>query len=94
MLELLYGDAHSSWNLAGIQNTQDDLIMQFVMGTMFIVLPAFWMGALGWAGISLGGIIENATRAGTRDASQTGGAAGGQFKQAIDGAINSKGKSH
>lgn len=77
MLSLLYdGDTHSSWNLAGLQNTQDDLIMQFVMGAMFIVLPAFWMGALGWAGIHLGGVIESATHSGTKDASNAGRKAG------------------
>lgn len=73
LLSLLYdSDTHSSWNLAGLQNTQDDLIMQFIMGTMFIVLPAFWMGALGWAGIHLGGVIENATHSGTKDAGNAG----------------------
>ncbi|MBW5995210.1 conjugal transfer protein TraG [Klebsiella michiganensis] len=77
MLTLLYdGDAHSSWNLAGIQNTQDDLIMQFVMGTMFIVLPAFWMGALGWAGVQLGGVIERAAVTGSADANKSGGSMG------------------
>lgn len=77
MLSLLYdSDTHSSWNLAGLQNTQDDLIMQFVMGTMFIALPAFWMGALGWVGIRLGGAIESATQNGTSSARTSGGMAG------------------
>ncbi|ELO6972446.1 conjugal transfer protein TraG N-terminal domain-containing protein [Salmonella enterica] len=85
MLSLLYdGDTHSSWNLAGLQNTQDDLIMQFVMGTMFIVLPAFWMGALGWAGIHLGGVIEGATRTGTRHTEQAGGKAGDIARQSLN----------
>lgn len=96
MLELLYSsDTHSSWNLAGIQNTQDDLIMQFVMGTMFIVLPAFWMGALGWAGVQLGGAIENTTRSGTRHTEQAGGKAGDALNKslgAISKIINSSGK--
>ncbi|MBW9353880.1 hypothetical protein FHD02_20100 [Citrobacter sp. EC_71] len=84
MLALLYdGDTHSSWNLAGIQNTQDDLIMQFVMGTMFIVLPAFWMGALGWAGIQLGGVIERAAVTGTNDAKTSGGKLGESLSQKI-----------
>lgn len=89
MLELLYSsDTHSSWNLAGIQNTQDDLIMQFVMGTMFIVLPAFWMGALGWAGIRIGGVIDGATRTGAQKAEQTGGSAGNKISGAVTGAID------
>ncbi|EEJ8591582.1 conjugal transfer protein TraG, partial [Salmonella enterica subsp. enterica] len=49
LLTMLYdSDTHSSWNLVGLQNTEDDLVMQFVMGAMFLVLPAFWMGALSW----------------------------------------------
>ncbi|EDT2963638.1 conjugal transfer protein TraG [Salmonella enterica subsp. enterica] len=79
MLDILYSsDTHSSWNMVGLQNTQDDIIMMFVMGTMFLVLPAFWMGALSWAGIRLGGAIESATRTGTRDIQQAG-AKGGEI---------------
>lgn len=44
--------------MAGFQNISDDLIMNFVMGTMFIVLPALWMAAFGWAGIRVGGMAE------------------------------------
>jgi hypothetical protein len=48
LIQMLYNsDTHDSWNLLGLQNTQDDLIIQFVLGAMFIVLPAFWVGALG-----------------------------------------------
>ncbi|WP_240656158.1 hypothetical protein [Pantoea dispersa] len=32
--------------------------MNFVMGAMFIVLPAMWMAAFGWAGIRVGGMAE------------------------------------
>ncbi|KLU15227.1 MULTISPECIES: hypothetical protein [Xenorhabdus] len=42
------------FNLAGIQNTSDDLIMGLVMGTLFIVLPMVWLGALAWAGVRMG----------------------------------------
>lgn len=84
MLELIYSsDTHSSWNLAGLQNTQDDLIMQFVMGSMFIVLPAFWMGTLGWAGIQLGGVIERATVNGAADANKSGGRMGDAIAKKI-----------
>lgn len=83
-LDLLYnGNTHSSWNLAGLQNTQDDLIMEFVMGAMFIALPMFWIGAIGWAGIRLGGAIEGATRTGIGRAEQAGGKAGDLIKNVI-----------
>lgn len=47
LLTALYSlDTHSNFNMAGFQNSSDDLIMNFVMASMFLVLPAFWMGAL------------------------------------------------
>lgn len=77
MLTLLYNsDTHSAWNLAGLQNTQDDLIMQFVTGSMFLVLPAFWMGSLTWAGIQLGGFIERAALTGTSTVKKSAGVLG------------------
>ncbi|MGL4724667.1 MAG: conjugal transfer protein TraG N-terminal domain-containing protein [Scandinavium sp.] len=76
MLTLLYeSDTHSAWNLAGLQNVQDNMIMQFVLATMFIVLPAFWMGTMAWAGIQLGGAISGSMRVGTEPAQQAGGEA-------------------
>ncbi|MCV4640163.1 conjugal transfer protein TraG N-terminal domain-containing protein, partial [Escherichia coli] len=47
LLDVLYNsDTHSSRNLAGIQNTQDDVIINLVMRFMFLVLPTFWLGAM------------------------------------------------
>ncbi|MDN8600321.1 conjugal transfer protein TraG N-terminal domain-containing protein [Citrobacter sp. S2-9] len=89
LIDMLYSsDTHSAWNLVGLQNTQDDIVLSFVTGSMFLVLPAFWMGALSWAGIRLGGVIENATRAGTRNVEQAGSKAG-DIAQKILGAISS-----
>lgn len=45
---LYSSDTHSSWNLAVIQNTQDDVIINLVMGSMFLVLPTFWLDAMAW----------------------------------------------
>nr|WP_255296157.1 conjugal transfer protein TraG N-terminal domain-containing protein [Xenorhabdus cabanillasii] len=57
LLDALYGsDTHSLFNLAGMQNTSDDLIMGLVMGTLFIVLPMVWLGALAWAGVRMGDV--------------------------------------
>ncbi|HDJ2774826.1 TPA: conjugal transfer protein TraG N-terminal domain-containing protein, partial [Serratia rubidaea] len=75
-LEALYGsDTHSRWNVAGFQNSSDDLIMNLVMGAMFIVLPTVWMAALSWAGISVGQALGNAVNAGSKKAQDTGGQA-------------------
>lgn len=85
MMDALYSsDTHSYWNMAGIQNSQDDIIMMFVTGTMFIVLPAFWMGALSWAGIQLGGVIANSLQTGTSDVNKAGGKAGESVIQVLD----------
>ncbi|MHN97840.1 conjugal transfer protein TraG, partial [Escherichia coli] len=77
MLTALYSsDTHSRVNMMGLQNTSDDIIMNFVMGTMFIILPAVWLGALSWAGISAGVAIANAARDGTSAAHQAASKAG------------------
>ncbi|CDM91170.1 conjugal transfer protein TraG N-terminal domain-containing protein [Xenorhabdus bovienii] len=77
MLTALYdSDTHSHWNMMGIQNVSDDFIIGFVMGTMFLVLPAVWMGALSWAGIKIGGTLENGMQKGTTESKQAGGNAG------------------
>lgn len=56
LLELMYGN--NTPNLIGMQNSGDGLLMQFVLGTMFIVLPVFWTGAVSWAGIQTGNLLD------------------------------------
>ncbi|WYJ50639.1 hypothetical protein SEEC0818_020570 [Salmonella enterica subsp. enterica serovar Cerro str. 818] len=56
LLELMYGN--DTQNLIGMQNSGDGLLMQFVLGTMFIVLPVFWIGAVSWAGIQTGNSLD------------------------------------
>lgn len=54
MFTALYSSGtHSRFNMAGFQNTSDDLIMNLVMGSMFLILPAVWMGALSGPGCRL-----------------------------------------
>ncbi|HGB3473273.1 TPA: conjugal transfer protein TraG N-terminal domain-containing protein [Salmonella enterica subsp. diarizonae serovar 61:l,v:z35] len=93
LIDMLYSsDTHSAWNLVGLQNTQDDILLSFVTGGMFLVLPAFWMGALGWAGIRLGGVIEHATLGGTQKVEQAGGSAGNKLIQMLETTIKGGGK--
>ncbi|HHC4587782.1 TPA: conjugal transfer protein TraG N-terminal domain-containing protein [Klebsiella pneumoniae] len=55
LMQMMYdSDTHSYFNLRGLQNTSDDLIVNIIMGVMFLVLPAFWLGALTWAGVRIG----------------------------------------
>ncbi|HDJ1449737.1 TPA: conjugal transfer protein TraG N-terminal domain-containing protein [Serratia rubidaea] len=87
LLEALYGsDTHSRWNVAGFQNSSDDLIMNIVMGGMFLVLPAVWLGALSWAGVSVGQSVGAAISTGTQDSK----AAGSQLGSAASSAITHK----
>ncbi|HBC0040237.1 TPA: conjugal transfer protein TraG N-terminal domain-containing protein, partial [Salmonella enterica] len=77
MLTALYSsDTHTSFNMMGFQNTSDDLIMNLVMGTMFMVLPAVWLGALSWAGVSIGDGISKGLMRGGAEPQQTASQAG------------------
>ena len=70
LLDALYGTGspHSSLNLSGLSNATGDLFISFVTGTMFLLIPALWIGALGWAGVKMGGVAE--TVAGVSTASK------------------------
>lgn len=58
LMQMMYdSDTHSYFNLWGLQNTSDDLIVNIIMGVMFPVLPAFWLGALTWAGVRVGAAV-------------------------------------
>ena len=78
ILDALYGPGfgigrpHSNFDpFIGLNNTFDDMLLNFVMGAMFIVLPGFWVTALGWAGARAGNILAGLT-AGTADAQSAG----------------------
>lgn len=81
ILDALYGwgwgwnRPHSNFDpVMGLNNAFGDLLLNFVMGTMFIVLPTFWVAALGWAGIHAGGSLQGLIN-GTGDAKAAGGKA-------------------
>jgi hypothetical protein len=76
LLTALYSsDTHSHFNLAGFQNSSDDLIMNLVMGTMFLILPTMWVSALSWAGISMGNTLSQMLSGGIKQAQNSGGKA-------------------
>lgn len=88
MLEALYSsDTHSRFNTAGFQNTSDDLIMNLVMGTMFVVLPMVWIGALSWAGANVGAVLTSAIQSGSAKAQDS----GGKLGDAVASGVASKG---
>ena len=79
ILDALYGwgfganRPHSNFDpLIGLNNAFGDMLLNFVMATMFIVLPGFWVAALGWVGVRAGNVM-NALTVATGDAKAAGG---------------------
>jgi hypothetical protein len=63
---------HSNFNpLIGLNNAFGDMLLNFVMGAMFIVLPGFWITALAWAGFRVGNVLQGFTGS-TSDARSAG----------------------
>jgi hypothetical protein len=82
ILDALYGWGFG-WNrphtnfdpLVGLNNAFGDMLLMFVTGTMFIVLPTFWIMALAWAGVRAGNVLQGLAGA-TGDAKAAGGRGG------------------
>ena len=74
ILDALYGSGwgwnrpHSNFDpIMGLNNAFGDMLLNFVMATMFLVLPTFWVAALGWAGVKAGVVAQNLAT-GSKDA--------------------------
>lgn len=83
ILDALYGwgwgwnRPHSNFDpLIGLNNTFGDMLLNFVMGAMFLVLPGFWIASLGWVGIRAGQAIQGMAE-GTKGGAQAGGKGAG-----------------
>ena len=70
ILDALYGwgwgwnRPHSNFDpIMGLNNAIGDMLLNFVMATTFLVLPAFWVAALAWAGIRAGNVVQMMTMA-------------------------------
>jgi hypothetical protein len=82
LVDLLYNsDAAKLGWLSAANNLYDRMVLQFVEGTMFLVLPTLWVGVLSWAGMRVGSAVGNGLRQGSGDA-QSAGKSGGQKAQA------------
>ena len=87
ILDALYGWGFG-WNrphtnfdpLVGLNNAFGDMLLMFVAGTMFLVLPGFWLASLTWVGIRAGHAIQ-----GLSDGSKSAGQAGGKGPGALTG---------
>ncbi|WP_066267399.1 conjugal transfer protein TraG N-terminal domain-containing protein [Hydrogenophaga palleronii] len=83
ILDALYGwgwgwnRPHSNFDpVMGLNNAFGDMLLNFVMGAMFIVLPTFWIMSLAWAGIRAGNVLQGLAGA-TGDAKAAGGKGSG-----------------
>lgn len=56
----------------GLNNAFGDLLLNFVMATVFLVLPGFWLTALTWVGVRAVGVISAFSNS-TKDAASAGG---------------------
>ncbi|WJV24428.1 MULTISPECIES: conjugal transfer protein TraG N-terminal domain-containing protein [Pseudomonas] len=87
ILDALYGSGspHLSFDpVMGLNTATQDAILNFVMGAMFVILPLFWVGALGWAGIKTGDVLGGLSR-GSQPVQQAGGSAAGVATGALKG---------
>lgn len=98
ILDALYGwgfgvdRPHTNFNLfLGLDNAFGDMLVNFVAATMFLVLPAFWVMALGWAGLRAGNIVGGLMAA-TSEAKSAGGKAGKLAEDMATRRINGRGK--
>ncbi|KPX35947.1 hypothetical protein ALP68_200290 [Pseudomonas ficuserectae] len=74
ILNALYGAnaPHQNFNpVMGLNNTESDMLVNFVSAAMFLVLPTFWMTALTWAGVKTGGAL-NGLADGSKDSKAAG----------------------
>lgn len=86
LLTMYSSSAHPTFNFAGIMNDSDDGILSIVINTMYIIFPIFFLGALGWAGVNVGGALStmisrnsDSVRQSTSDGGSFSKNAGGRF---------------
>ena len=94
ILDALYSwdSPHSNWNpFLGIDNAMGDMLLNFVMGAMFIVLPAFWLSALSWVGVRAGSFAQMLIN--SSDGAKSAGGKGAGTLMKVGKMIVTKGKS-
>ena len=89
LIEIVYTGARGYYNWFSNVGAEG-WIMNLVLGSMFVVLPMFWFGAVSWSGFQIGGSIsQSVNNAGS--GSQDAGAKGGKIATDTAKAIVTKG---
>lgn len=97
MITILYSSLAESGLASGqpiadfLSSPRDGWIMNLVLGMMYVVFPAFWMGMLSWAGVRIGGVIDSAMSAASKMPQQAGSDGAKQTAGAIK-TVATKGK--
>lgn len=72
LLDILYSSStHSRINPYFLENTEDDFIVSFVMGFLFLMMPSIWFAAMSWAGFRVGELAAHFAN-GSADARKAG----------------------
>lgn len=85
ILDALYGSGSPHLSLdpvMGLNTATQDAILNFVMGSMFLILPVFWVTALTWAAINVGNLLGGLSN-GTSAVGEAGKSAGGFAQQGV-----------
>ncbi|MFS6933747.1 conjugal transfer protein TraG N-terminal domain-containing protein [Klebsiella oxytoca] len=90
LIEILYTGGRGYYNWFSSVSAEG-WIMNLVLGSMFIVLPAFWFGAVGWSGVQIGHAISQSVM-NASDSSRAAGAQGGKIAVDTAKAVATKGK--
>ncbi len=75
--------------IIGLGNMQGDMLLNYVMGAMFLILPTFWVAALSWAGHRVGGVLEG-LGAGSKSAQSASSIPGQQVQSSVTSAVSSR----
>ncbi|EKN3597338.1 conjugal transfer protein TraG N-terminal domain-containing protein [Yersinia enterocolitica] len=90
LIEIIYSGGRGYYNWF-MSIGSEGWIMNLVLGSMFLVLPAFWFGAIGWSGIQIGVMVSQSVSSGSKT-SQQAGAVGGQIVTNVAKTVITKGK--
>ncbi|ELN3924892.1 conjugal transfer protein TraG N-terminal domain-containing protein [Pseudomonas aeruginosa] len=85
ILDAFYGSGspHLSFDpVMGLNTATQDAILNFVMGSMFLILPALWITAIGWAGLQIGTVLSG-LETGVKRVDAAAAQGGGLAKQGI-----------
>lgn len=94
LIQALYPTLHGVKGMGGILNnwfgqpTSHQRFTNMVVGTLYVVLPFFWMIMMSWCGFAVGHFMANVMSAFGAPAASAGSEAGGAAKTAINTGIN------